>query len=244
MSLASPPAVSDKSPKVKVQITDVMGNDLGPMTVQVDSAMRQSDGAVIMSKNKMKELGSGLYEVDLMAVKPGKGFYELTLTSTPAKANAKLAGNEGAVLLVKVLGTITLEGVEIGVADADQSTQAKLSKVAHPGGKVDLKADHHHKVILKFSVKDNGAKVKVHQAFVRLAMKDSEIIYVAEPDNANNYKFDLDVSGKSKEFQGKSGKYSLNLIIGDAVVSNPIDWHLADINLQFPGKNASKDLIL
>ena len=49
-----------------------------------------------------------------MAVKPGKGFYELTLTSTPTKANSKLAGNEGAVLLVKVLGTISLENVEIG----------------------------------------------------------------------------------------------------------------------------------
>jgi oligosaccharyltransferase complex subunit delta (ribophorin II) len=64
---------------------------------------------------------------------------------------------------------------------------------------------------------------------------DSEIIYVAEPDSSNNYKFDLDVSAKAKEFGSKSGKYSVSLIVGDAVVSNPINWNLADISLKFPG---------
>ena len=74
------------------------------------------------------------------------------------------------------------------------------------------------------------------QAFVRLALNDAEIIYVAEPDASNNYKFDLDVSAKAKEFGSKSGKYSVSLIVGDAVVSNPVNWNLADISLQFPGK--------
>ena len=37
ITLASQPSVSDASPKVKVQITDVMGGDLGAMDVQVDS---------------------------------------------------------------------------------------------------------------------------------------------------------------------------------------------------------------
>ena len=239
ITLASPPAVSDASPSVKVQVTNVMGGDLGPMTVQIDSAMRQDDGAVIMSKSKMKALEASLYEVDLMAVKPGKGFYELTLTAQPSKANDRLAGNEAAMLLVKVLGSIDVGKVDIGVADADQSTAPKLTPVAHPNKlEKPLTADHHHKVILRFAVKDraSGAKVKVHQAFVKLALgDDAEIIYVAEPDSSNNYKFDLDVSSKAKEFGGKSGKYSLSLIVGDAVVSNPLNWHIADIDLQFPG---------
>merc|ERR1711962_1583238 len=69
ITLASQPSVSDASPKVKVQITDVMGGDLGAMDVQVDSAMRQTDGAVVMSKSKMKAAGdASFYEIDLMAV--------------------------------------------------------------------------------------------------------------------------------------------------------------------------------
>ena len=241
ITLASPPSVSDGSPTVKVQVSDVMGGDLGPMSVQIDSAMRQDDGAVIMSKSKMKASGEAtFYEVDLMAVKPGKGFYELTLTAQPSKANEKWAGNEAALLLVKVLGSIDIGKVEIGVGDADQSTAPKLNSLTHPK-KLEkaLTADHHHKVILKFAVKDkaSGAKVKVHQAFVKLAKGEAEIIYVAEPDSSNNYKFELDVAGKAKEFGSQSGKYTLSLIVGDAVISNPLNWHLADIDLQFPGNN-------
>lgn len=141
--------------------------------------------------------------------------------------------------MVKVLSTIALDNVEIGVADADQSTAAKMSSLTHPNkaSKI-LKADHHHKLIMKFAVKDkaSGDNIKVHQAFVRLALEGSnaEIIYVAEPDSSNRYKFDLDVNAKAKEFGGKSGKYSISLIIGDFVISNPINWNLADINLEFP----------
>lgn len=238
VTVASTPSVSSSSPLVRVQITDVFGNSLGKMNVQIDSAMRQSDGAVVMSKSLMKESSDTFYEVDLMAAKPGRGFYELTVTANPAgKANAKLVGNEAAVLLVKVLGSVSVDSVEIGVGDADQSTATKTTKVAaNDKLKAPLTADHHHKLVMKFAVTDQGEKVRVHQAFVRFALNDAEIIYVAEPDNAGNYKFDLDVSSKAKEFGSKSGKYSIHLIIGDAVINNPIDWYVGDINLDFPGK--------
>lgn len=149
------------------------------------------------------------------------------------------------MLLVKVLCTVALDNVEIGIADADQSTAAKMTSIAHPNKapKV-LNADHHHKLIMKFAVKDksSGDKIKVHQAFVRLALEGSnaEIIYVAEPDSSNQYKFDLDVSAKAKEFGGKSGKYSISLIIGDFVISNPINWNLADIKLEFPAAGSEE----
>ena len=204
-----------------------------------DSAMRKSDGAVILSKQKIKESStSTIYEIDLMASKPGRGFYELRVTVTPSKTNLNLIGNEGAILLVKVLGSITLENVGIGVADADQSTATKLTSLSFPQKlPKELFADHHHKLILKFGITDQTSNVKVHQAFVKLAMKTSEIIFVAEPDNAGIYKFDLDVSGKAKEFGSNSGTYAIYLLIGDAVISNPLNWHLADVKFEFPGKN-------
>lgn len=43
-----------------------------------------------------------------------------------------------------------------------------------------------------------------------------------------------DVSAKDKDFGGLSGKYEIHLIVGDAVISNPVSWHLADVNLKFP----------
>lgn len=37
-----------------------------------------------------------------------------------------------------------------------------------------------------------------------------------------------------KEFGGVSGIYSVELIIGDASISNPTLWHLTDLSLTFP----------
>ena len=51
----------------------------------------------------------------------GRGFYELTVTATPSGANKEsLAGNSGAVLLVKALTAVSIDGVELGVGDSDQ----------------------------------------------------------------------------------------------------------------------------
>ena len=51
----------------------------------------------------------------------------------------------------------------IGVADTDQSTGPKMTSVSHPEKvKKTLTADHHHKVIIKFSVKDKASGEKVN----------------------------------------------------------------------------------
>ena len=237
--------VSEGSPKVAVRVTDLLGKSLGKMDVSVESAMRVSDGAVIMSKSKMSSVSEddSLYEVDVMKAKPGKGFYELTVTAEPPKADDRLAGNVGAVLVVKALGAVTVQGAEIGVADADQTTAPKLSAVSHPSKmSKTLEADHHHKIIFKFSLKDkvSSEKVKVHQAFVRMyhAESGAEIVFVAEPDSALTYKFDLDLGSKGKDFGGRSGKYEIHLIVGDAVISNPFSWHVGDINIKLPALDA------
>ena len=60
----------------------------------------------------------------------GRGFYELTVTATPTAGNKDiLAGNSGAVLLVKALAQISVEAVELGVADSDQVVISKSFKV-------------------------------------------------------------------------------------------------------------------
>ena len=71
ISLDSPAIVSEASPKVRVRVSDLLGNDLGKMDVIVESAMRQSDGAVILSQSKMSDAGSGVFEIDMLAAKPG-----------------------------------------------------------------------------------------------------------------------------------------------------------------------------
>lgn len=58
-----------------------------------------------------------------------------------------------------------------------------------------LEADFHQKLLMKFTLKDksSGETFTAHQTFVKLTNTDTkqEIIFVAEADSTNNYKFDL-----------------------------------------------------
>lgn len=48
-----------------------------------------------------------------------------------------------------------------------------------------------------------------------------------------------DVGAKAKDFGHLSGKYSMDLIVGDSVIQNPFSWTLADVKLSFPEGAAS-----
>ena len=56
-------------------------------------------------------------------------------------------------------------------------------------------ADQHQRVLLRFLVRDtaSGRPTEVHQAFVKITHADTnrEIIYVAEADSNDVYKFDM-----------------------------------------------------
>lgn len=56
-------------------------------------------------------------------------------------------------------------------------------------------ADQHQRVLLRFIVRDlaSGRSTEVHQAFVKITHIESkrEIIFVAETDSNDVYKFDM-----------------------------------------------------
>ena len=179
-----------------------------------------------------------------MSSNPGKGVYRVALSASAAE-ESRLVGNVGALVEVKVLAKIAIEETEIGTADSDQSTAAKLKKVSYPQ-KLDgvLEADSHQKLLVKFQLRDTLSKelVTVHQAFIRLTHRESqqEIFFVAEPDVNDAYKFDLDLATKAKDFLYLSGLYTMDLIVGDAVIENPSVWQIAELQLSFAAPSAGQ----
>ncbi len=69
-----------------------------------------------------------MYEMDFMSVKPARGFYRIKLSLVPQKADARLIGTAGAEVEVKVTTQVTVENVEIGVADKEQSLPPRTTK--------------------------------------------------------------------------------------------------------------------
>ncbi|XP_069960672.1 dolichyl-diphosphooligosaccharide--protein glycosyltransferase subunit 2 isoform X1 [Cherax quadricarinatus] len=239
ITLASNVAVSAEAPNIQVRVTDLEGYSLGPLKVTADSATRVSDEVVIISKEPLVPLSAadGVYELDVMSRGPHRGFYRLVVSVDAS--DSRLVGHTDAQLTFKVLTAIDIQGVEIGTADSDQSTAPNLQKVTYPNTLPEvLVADQHQRVMLRFLVRDtaSGRPTEVHQAFVKITHIESkrEIIFVAETDSNDIYKFDIDVSSSMKEFGGVSGVYSIELIIGDASISNPTLWHIADLSLTFP----------
>lgn len=47
--------------------------------------------------------------------------------AVPNKSDERLVGNSGAMLKVKALSSISIDDVELGIGDADQSTAPKVS---------------------------------------------------------------------------------------------------------------------
>lgn len=73
--------------------------------------------------------------------------------------------------------------------------------------------------------------ISLSQTFVRLHNQKTgqEVVFVAEPDGKNQYKFELDTAERKSEFDSISGTYSLYLIVGDATLENPILWNVVSV---------------
>jgi len=247
IALASPVSVSSDNPHVVVSVTDLAGGSPGDFSVVLDTATRQEDGAVVAAKQPLTHMVTTTkHTVDLMTANPPAGVYELVLTASPVKADARFVGNTGVTLTVKVLTSIGVENAEFKVLDAEQTTTGKTMELSYPNSLKDkISVDYKERIQINFNVLDMTTKkaMLIHQAFVKLAHVESgsEIIYVAEASNSKLYTFDLDLGTATQDFNSKSGAYAVSVILGDAVISNPSVWHVANIDIKFPEDKSIKE---
>ncbi|XP_011503623.1 PREDICTED: dolichyl-diphosphooligosaccharide--protein glycosyltransferase subunit 2 [Ceratosolen solmsi marchali] len=227
--------VSIKQPLVRVKVCDLLGNSLSSIiNVVANTATKIGDDTVVINKKTFQSTPNDktLFTLNFMDTLPEPGFYKIVLSAASVVNTVS----------IKVLTEVKVDYLEIGTADADQTTQPKLVNVVNYkklNGKIE--ADFQQKLVIRFLLKDalKNKPIKVHQAFVRLSSlplkkKNREIIFVAEVDASYVYKFDMPVGTAAKNFDYQSGVYSIELIVGDAVVSNSFQWNLAAVNLKFP----------
>jgi len=254
---ASPVAIPTSTKKVVVGVTDLLGISVAGVQVVADSLSKKGDSIPIFSKTPLTPLSDDLFELDFSSGEANRGFYLLTVSASlpappaateedaaPTPAAIPLIGNVGAQVDLTVITEVSVENVEIGIADRDQSVAPKTTRVQYPN-KVPtmLEVDSHQKVIMKFSLQDvndaSGAALQAHQAFVRLSSAGRDVFFVADAEPGTGvYKFDMDVGASAKEFASVSGKYSMFLVIGDALIANPIAWELVEMRLTFQGEAA------
>ncbi|XP_032674890.1 dolichyl-diphosphooligosaccharide--protein glycosyltransferase subunit 2 [Odontomachus brunneus] len=242
-------SISNQQPLVTVKVCDILGQALPTVpNVVANSAKRVGDDVVILSKENLQQLSTDktLFTMNLMNVKPDRGFYKISITAASVTNS----------ITIKVLSETVLDYLEIGTGDADQTTQPKLTRIntESPSGKLEhkIEADSQQKLVMRFLLRDSANKkpMRVHQAFVRLTsvaestnnkQRGHEIFFVAEPDAAHVYKFDMPVGTAAVNFGYQSGDYDVELIIGDAVISNPFRFNIGTVTLKFPEITSMED---
>ncbi|CAF2756879.1 unnamed protein product [Rotaria sp. Silwood2] len=222
---ASPSEVNLQNPSVLVSVTNLFGQTVGEMTVTADSAKRNEDGVVVISKQKLTPKSSDftIYELPFYDKKIPRGFYTIHLTLTPS-TNGKFIGLTDHTIDVKVTSEVTLENVELNIADRDNAAQVKTYKLTYPNAlSNNLEIDYHQKLIIKFQIKN-----KQTDEFIRVQQT-----FLPEATNGVNseYKVEVDLTTNANDFRHQSGAYELVLIVGDALLQKAFSWKLND-NMQ------------
>uniref|UniRef100_A0A8C9Z7Z8 Dolichyl-diphosphooligosaccharide--protein glycosyltransferase subunit 2 n=1 Tax=Sander lucioperca TaxID=283035 RepID=A0A8C9Z7Z8_SANLU len=237
---AQGPATVDAASLSKLQllVTDVMSQPLALANVLVESAYAVASKSTILSQSPFT-LNDGVFELNFMSTQPASGYYQFTIAVT---GDTRLVANH-VELKVKVSTEVAVTNMDLSVVDKDQSIGTKTIRVDYPSkAKSSFTADSHQNFAMSFQLVDvnTGVELTPHQTFVRLHNQKTgqEVVFVAEPDSKNLYKFELDTAERKSEFDSMSGTYSLHLIVGDATLENPILWNVADVVLKFVDEEA------
>ncbi|XP_025932585.1 dolichyl-diphosphooligosaccharide--protein glycosyltransferase subunit 2, partial [Apteryx rowi] len=233
-----PAAVSHHQPVLRLQVTNVMSQPLTQASVKLDYAKSASTKATVLQQTAFA-LSGDTFELNFMNVKPASGYYDFSIS---VDGDKRFISNK-VELKVKVSTEVGITNVDLSTVDKDQSIAPKTTRVAYPAkAKGSFTADSHQNFALSFQLIDvnSGAELIPHQTFVRLHNQKTgqEVVFVAEPDSKNVYKFELDTSERKTEFDSASGTYTLYLIVGDATLENPILWNVADVVIKFPEEDA------
>lgn len=224
IGIVGKPIVNLDKPDLTIRVSNILGEPLKPIPSPViaTSATRLPDDVVVLSKQPLSA-GKGPTEFKLV-LKLDPGYYKVALS----------AGTNTENVFVRVLGTVSLASVEIGLSDIDGSSPARLSKVNYPS-KLNqvLQADSSHQLVVKFTL--GGSASLVHQSFIRLFSKNKEIVFIAEQDGSKNaYKADINLASELTY----SDVFSIELILGDFAMVNPLRWVLGNIDINL-GKSES-----
>lgn len=233
-----PATVSHSQPTLQLLVTDVMSQPLAAANVLVESALAVASKSIILSQAPFA-LNDGVFELNFMSSQPASGYYQFTVAVT---GDSRLVANH-VELKVKVSTEVSVTNMDLSVVDKDQSIGTKTTRVEYPSkAKTPFTADSHQNFAMSFQLVDinTGVELTPHQTFVRLHNQKTgqEVVFVAEPDSKNVYKFELDTAERKSEFDSMSGTYTLYLIVGDATLDNPILWTVADVVLKFLDEEA------
>ncbi|KAI8523056.1 hypothetical protein RHMOL_Rhmol13G0044900 [Rhododendron molle] len=226
--------------QLKVRVTTVLGSKAPPLSVKLIQAFTSGskDASIIESQELTfdSENDAHLLDAVLKSVDVGKYqfVFEIVLHDSENK-NIYATGGRTKVPIY-VTGVIKVDNAEISVLDSDLGTVETQKKLDLPGETaLSLSANHLQKLRLSFQLTTPfGNPFQPHQAFLNLRHETQvEHIFVSG-NSGKQFVIMLDFLGLVDKFFYLSGRYDIQLTVGDAVMENSYLLELGNIDLDLP----------
>ncbi|XP_072951546.1 dolichyl-diphosphooligosaccharide--protein glycosyltransferase subunit 2 [Typha angustifolia] len=226
--------------QLKVEVTTVFGSAAPPLTVnlvQVFSSVSK-DGPVLENKELQFDSENAIYYLDILPLKIDVGKYTLVFQiSLHDSEHVNIYATGGRQSVVSYLtGSIKVDKAEIGISDSDAaSVESKQKLDLSKDTSVLLSANHLQKLRLSFQLTTPlGHTFKPHQVLLKLRHETKvEHIFVIE-SSARQFKLVLDFLGLVERFYYLSGRYDIELVVGDAAMENSFIRALGYVDLDLP----------
>ncbi|XP_060172296.1 dolichyl-diphosphooligosaccharide--protein glycosyltransferase subunit 2-like isoform X2 [Lycium barbarum] len=239
--LSLPAAVLSLTRKdqLKVKVNTVLGSAAPSLSVKLKQIFSSgSKDASIIDQDLKFDPENAVHFLDALPENIDAGSYifsfEIVLHNPEDK---KIYATGGRTKVpISVTGFVKVDHADVAVLDSDLVNVETQKRIDLAGDNtISLSANHLQKLRLSFQLTSPlGHSFKPHQAFLKL-IHESKVEHIFVVGNSGMFfEIILDFLGLVEKFFYLSGRYDIQLTVGDAVMENSFFRHLGSIELDLP----------
>ncbi|CAA7403243.1 unnamed protein product [Spirodela intermedia] len=224
--------------QLKVKVTTVFGSRAPPLTVKLVQALDSDSKNIPALEDKELNFDAEnlVHSLDIVSLNVDMGKYSLffKILLHESKHESIYATARSVQLPLVVMGLLKIDGLEIAVLDTDVTeTQKKLDLSKENA--VSLSASHLQKLSLTFQLTTPlGHVFNSQQRFLKLRHESKvEHIFLVGRDD-RRFKIVLDFLGLVEKFYYLSGRYEIELTVGDVAMENSFFLAIGHLELDLP----------
>jgi oligosaccharyltransferase complex subunit delta (ribophorin II) len=224
--------------QLKVEVTTVFGSAAPPLRVNLVQVLGSDSKVITADKELQYDVDNNVHYLDIDALKIDVGKYSLVFEISlqdPEHETVYTTGGRNTETVI-VTGLIKVDKAEIGIAENDAGTSESVEKLdLLKDTQISLSANHLQKLRLSFQLATPlGRTFKPHQVFLKLKHESGVEHLFVVPGSARQFKIVLDFLGLVEKFYYLSGRYDLELSVGDASMENSFLRALGHLELDLP----------
>ncbi|KAE8681764.1 Dolichyl-diphosphooligosaccharide--protein glycosyltransferase subunit 2 [Hibiscus syriacus] len=229
-----------KKDSLQVKVNTVLGLNPPPLTVKLVGAFTSGskDASLVESQELGFDAGTGLHNLNNLPKSIDVGSYTFVfeiVLHKPEDEKVYVTGGQKKVP-VFVTGLIKIENAEIAILGSDLGsieTQKKLDLAGQSA--VSLSANHLRKLRVSFKLTTpHGLAFNPHQVLLKLRHESKVEHLFVVGNSGEQFEIILNFLGLVEKFFYLSGRYDIELTVGDVVMDNSLLRAIGHIELDLP----------